>query len=161
MIITFLLRRVLRNSRNCHKNCHSSRDFEAFNRIWNASSGTFTRQWEYREKRERMWSGIIKLNAVTHSSPFSRVWLWLYVVAAVCSKLWRSRVVVSYWSDGSFMRMGHGTIQIYYCYTQMINRKIFSFTRIGFLQAHFCHLIHLIFVTIPHKSLIIIGATGQ
>ena len=62
---------------------------------------------ETTERRERMWSGIIKLNAVAHSSPFSRV--WLYVVAAVCSSLWRSRVVVSYWSDGSFIRMGHGT----------------------------------------------------
>ena len=56
---------------------------------------------ENTESRERMWSGIIKLNAVTHSSPFSRV--WLYVVAAVCSKLWRSGVVVSYWSDGALL----------------------------------------------------------
>ena len=147
MIITFLLRRVLRNSRNCHKNCRWSRDFEAFNRIWNGSSGTFTRQWEYREKRERMWSGIIKLNAVTHSSPFSRV--WLYVVAAVCSKLWRTRVVVSYWSDGALLGWDTGLRFTTVTRKWSIGKYFLSQ---GFFQAHFCHQIHLIFVTIPHKS---------
>ena len=37
---------------------------------------------ENTESRERMWSGIIKLNAVAHCSPFSRV--WLYTVCGGC-----------------------------------------------------------------------------